>query len=245
MVILKTSAIACAVWLAVSASALACQDGWSSTSLGFCTPNVGGDGADLVSHYTREQAAQIYGPQLAAWIQTSRETALAGAHPIPPEVRRRLTGFVDEAILDLAWYKVGDAGSFNVAGLSLHFGDFNNANVRAVTLYDVIVFRDDSGVADLALWAHELYHVRQYRDWGYLDFGKRYVRNTSLVEDPAYNEENRWNASAQMRQQGAPLPTGFQNIPPGGPVAGAPNSGGAPAPSGAPRVCPAGRGHRC
>jgi hypothetical protein len=76
-------------WLSlqlIDASALACPDGWSSTSFGVCLMDVGGDVADVIDHYTREQAAQIYGPQLAAWIQASHETSLAGAEPIPPEI---------------------------------------------------------------------------------------------------------------------------------------------------------------
>jgi hypothetical protein len=74
---------------------------------------------------------------------------------------------VDEDILNRATFKVGDDGTLNLGGLVVQFGDQNeDGTIRAITLIDVIVFATEGDAADLDLWAHELFHVRQYRDWG-------------------------------------------------------------------------------
>jgi hypothetical protein len=173
-------------------------------------PDCTGDVCDAVEHQTDEMRAQTVGPALAAWVQASRDSAYATSQPIPALVRNRMRGFVSEEILDRARYKVGDNGFFNLGSITVQYGDYlPNNDPQAIVLIDVIVFADESLLSDLGLWAHELYHVQQYAEWGVFDFSLRYARNASAVEEPAYAEGERYNALAATGRWGAPMPTGF------------------------------------
>ncbi len=67
-------------------------------------------------------------------------------------------------------YAIGDVSPSGVAGFAIR-----NGNAAAVTLIDTVVFKDESYVGSLALWAHELHHVQQYKDWGLSGFAARYA----------------------------------------------------------------------
>lgn len=170
--------------------AAACQDGYTADSFGLCWPTIGGDIADTWERMDRERRAQTYGPGIATWLQGSRETAYPASQPIPADVRSQLTGFVPEDVLNRARYKVDDSGLINAAANILHI----NSNIAAVTLVDVIVFRNAiDAQSNYKLWAHELKHVRQYMDWGTLDFGRHSARNYEAeVEQPALDEGERY-----------------------------------------------------
>jgi hypothetical protein len=107
----------------------------------------------------------------------------------------------------IAQFKIGDAGVLNLAGLSIQYGDVN-----AVTLIDVIVFASEADAYNNpALWAHELTHVKQYRDWGLHSFAISYARNASDVEAPAYsvgNSFNQWRANNRFGPQTGPFSRG-------------------------------------
>jgi hypothetical protein len=66
-----------------------------------------------------------------------------------------------------------------------------NGAVRAVTLGDVIVFRDAHLAEDPLLWAHELTHVEQYRRWGVEAFATQYLQQAGVLEDEAITKANR------------------------------------------------------
>jgi len=137
-------------------------------------------GAEL-DRLRREASVETNAPILAAWLQQSRNNAIGGASPIPIHIRQRFTGFYDEDVLSRARYKVGDTGAVNLGNLALTYGDRS-----AIVLVDVIVFANAYDIQNnLALWAHELRHVQQYRDWGVLDFAKRYLRSWNGVENEA------------------------------------------------------------
>jgi hypothetical protein len=55
----------------------------------------------------------------------------------------------------------------------------------AMTLGDVILFRDVQGVADSLLWAHELTHVMQYTQLGITAFATRYLEQGWELEAEA------------------------------------------------------------
>jgi len=118
---------------------------------------------------------------LAQSITASRRSTLAaGAQPIPPAVRKALEGhFPDEVLDDVRW---------NLAGQRV---DLGSALVRwalnegAVTMDDVVVFSREQGSRSLALWAHELTHVLQYRELGVRDFARLYTTNWRLLEQRA------------------------------------------------------------
>jgi hypothetical protein len=99
-------------------------------------------------------------------------------------------------------YTIQDNGALNLAHLTFQLG---MGDATAITLIDVVVFRGPSEADDIALWAHELHHVDQYRDWGVRDFAISYARNSDVVEAPAYAKGNGyWAWAAQNRGRGGP-----------------------------------------
>ncbi|NKJ38734.1 DUF4157 domain-containing protein [Rhizobium sp. SG570] len=176
--------------------ASACPSGqYESCVLGACVclPEIGGDVGRGAEHLKNELKGQIGGPVLAPYIQQSRNDAMNGAMPIPPYVRQRLTGYASEDSMNRARYKIGDNGALNLGHLTMQMGW---GDPQAITLIDVIVFRGPSEANDIALWAHELVHVDQYRDWGLQGFALRYARNSNEVEAPAYAKGGGYNAWA-------------------------------------------------
>lgn len=128
-----------------------------------CLPKVDGDVAKEFERLKKETRAQLGGPALAAYIRQSRNDGINGARPIPQNLRAVLTGYVPEQTLDRARYKIQDNGALNLANLTLRMGI---GHVTAITLDDLIVFRGPGEATDPTLWAHELFHVDQYRTWG-------------------------------------------------------------------------------
>jgi len=66
---------------------------------------------------------------------------------------------------------------------------------EAVTLGDVIIFRDAQRAADPLLWAHELTHVEQYERLGMATFARQYLQQGWVLEQEAIA-----NASKIQRQ---------------------------------------------
>lgn len=139
-------------------------------------------------------------PVLASWITTSRNAAVAqGVETIPQPVREALAGYVPDAILDRVRWRVGGGDETSLQYNIVQFGD-----VRAVTLNDVVVFKDDREAHDSKLWAHEIKHVMQFADWGVAGFAKRYLENYEAVESEAADFRWEW-----MKRKGlTPPPSG-------------------------------------
>lgn len=168
--------------LPVAAQAGACPTGQIHVCLGascLCVP-------DPVR--VREDGLSMAATRLEAWLLQSRRAALrAGSEPIPLMIRAQLAPFYDEALLDSVRYRVGITDEMDAATVMLQ-----NPDVQAVTLVDVVVFRDAGAAAeDAALWAHELWHVQQYREWGSDGFAQCYTRDFQSVEGPAYEMQAR------------------------------------------------------
>ncbi|PMU10962.1 MULTISPECIES: DUF4157 domain-containing protein [unclassified Pseudomonas] len=166
--------------LEVPAQTNACPAGETQVCLDgcICLPDVGpllGPLADDIH--------QIAAPALAMWLTQARaDAASAGIQSIPPHIREQLLRWYDPSVLDAARYKVSDNGQFNAATAMLQ-----NPDVGAVTLIDIILFRDaQTAEQDIALWAHELKHVQQYLEWGVEGFAQRYTQDFNAVEAPAY-----------------------------------------------------------
>jgi hypothetical protein len=171
-----------------------CPSGTYKGLFGKCWPEVGGSVGQATEHVKNEIKAQSLGPILEAWINQSERTSSAGAQPIPPNIRQALTGYIDEASMDRARFKIGDSGVLNLAGLTVKYGDFFGGDVAAVTLNDVIVFGNaNDAYNNPALWAHELTHVGQFRDHGVRGFAIAYMRRPWDMEGPAYQKgDNFW-----------------------------------------------------
>ena len=167
-------------------------------------------GQDVANALNELQASLLTGPTLERAIVESRNTAINGARPIPPEIRQQLSGYASEDSMNRVRYKIGDNGFVNLARL-LEQGGL----ASAVTLIDVVVFRGPSEASDPALWAHELTHVDQYASWGVHSFAVQYARNANGVEDPAYAKgdgylawRQRTGSGLQIQQQGTPTAAG-------------------------------------
>jgi hypothetical protein len=164
----------------VSTAALACPAGQSEVCVVtcFCAPGNPGDMAPLL-----EGVNQMASTSLQQWILQSRSSMPASQlQPVPLHIRAQLEPYYDLRVLDTARYKVGDDREMNAATTLMQ-----NPDVEAVTLVDVIVFRSEEDAQNnVALWAHELHHVKQYLDWGVEDFARRYTRDYNSVEAPAY-----------------------------------------------------------
>jgi len=138
-------------------------------------------GADGLEPGSREQLV----PTVAAWVVSFRDDAIAlGAERVPPEIRDALLGHVPGEILDRVRWRIDS--ELAITGQNL----LQLGGVRAVTLDHVIVFADADEAADATLWAHELYHVMQYAEWGIDGFVDRYLADRSAVEHEAW--EFRW-----------------------------------------------------
>jgi hypothetical protein len=175
--------------LEVPAQASACPAGEKQVCLDscICLPDLG----PLLGPLP-DGIYQVAAPALALWLTQARaEAANAGVQPIPPHIREQLLRWYAPGILDAARYKISDNGQFSAATAMLQ-----NPDVGAVTLIDIILFRDAQvAEQDLALWAHELKHVQQYQEWGVGGFAQRYTQDFNAVEAPAYAiqvEVRRW-----------------------------------------------------
>ena len=133
---------------------------------------------------------------LRDWIVQSRHRLLAsGVEPIPLHIRAQLEPYFDSAVLDSVRFKVGDPVELNMAHTLMQ-----NPDVSAVTLVDVIVFRDAAEARDdVALWAHELKHVEQYRQLGVDQFAARYARDYRALEAPAYQLQGQVRQALKAR----------------------------------------------
>jgi hypothetical protein len=129
---------------------------------------------------------QITAGPLAAAIRAARNKHLAGARPLPQEVKRALTGLIPPQTLNIAKYCVGtvDITLPNFIGRGAQF----MGNDYAVVVDDIIVFNDDPpSFSDASFWwTHEVAHVDQYRRWGVEKFAFRYIRDLgSDIENEA------------------------------------------------------------
>ncbi|UCJ16054.1 DUF4157 domain-containing protein [Pseudomonas sp. MM211] len=174
--------------------ALACAPGETQVCLGgcICVPDPNG-----VLGPMQERAGTISAKALEAWILRSRASAARGGTlPIPFEIRRQLLPFYPAELLDAVRYKVGDTDELSAARNVMQ-----NPDIKAVTLVDIIVFRNaQMAEQDAALWAHELLHVQQYREWGSAGFAARYSRDFNAVEAPAYRRQA--EIARLLREQG-------------------------------------------
>lgn len=146
-------------------------------------------------------------PALADALAASRQAALAaGSEPIPPAIRRKLDGFFPTPMLARVRYRVG-------------WGDkrpplaplFLLPTTKAMTLDEVIVFRDRRSAEDIRIWVHELGHVEQYARWGVEGFAQRYVEDYQAVEDDAWAVFNRYDEWA--RAAGRLAATDYEPVP--------------------------------
>ena len=168
-------------WTNAGWAAETCPSGQSRVCVGvcFCAPTD-----DPLLNQANQMVAQL----LSQRIEQSRERVLAaGTQPVPLQIRVQLEPYFDLQVLDSARYRIGDENPANISHALLQ-----NPDVQAVTLVDVLVFRNaDAAQNDVALWAHELTHVQQYQALGIAEFTLRYSRDYVQIEAPAYQMQSR------------------------------------------------------
>lgn len=127
------------------------------------------------------------GGALALAIRQAKELARQDCQPVPPNIQQSLSPFIPPA-------------AFNGVCWSLYRGDFSLdslllgqefKDINAVTLEDVIVFKDSELASRPDLWAHEMIHVLQYRRLGVETFAYLYSSGASqAIENDAYSFQN-------------------------------------------------------
>jgi hypothetical protein len=139
-----------------------------------------------------EPSLQDYAARaLAHLLEAARAQAIAdGVRPIPPAVYRGLLGYFPPIVLQHVRYATGHTEGLSLPALAFTYGD-----AIAMTLGDVVLFRDERAAQnDLKLWAHELTHVMQYQRWGMEGFAEHYVQDSAAVEQEAYANADRFVA---------------------------------------------------
>jgi len=161
-------------------------------------PTVSGQLTNFTRGFMQVQtqySGNVISQTLAAALQRSRDTVRPDSQPIPEEVKRELIPFYSAEVLDNVRYTIGDTSQAGLAGFAIR-----NGRAAAVTLIDTVVFKDESYVGSLALWAHEIHHVQQYNDWGLSVFAARYAFGWNEVEAEAGARANAYVAWYRERK---------------------------------------------
>jgi len=174
-----------------------------------------------VRNVSREYMVETAGPVLAGLIQASRNDTLNGrVQDVPPDVRNIMARFYGFDIAAGIRFRIGQGGDLALASNAFRYGD-----AIAITLVDLIVFKDGQTAQDLSVWAHELQHVQQFRSWGLMDFSKRYVRDHQAVENDAYATQDKfraWAAANLSFGRGGSVAVNMPPIPQLSPICGTP-----------------------
>ncbi|NJO67843.1 MAG: DUF4157 domain-containing protein [Rhodospirillales bacterium] len=188
------------------------DDGWQQL-----TQAMFGDEATLpmalqiLRQVAGETAAKDAVPALTNALKRSQEAVIeAGTEPIPSRIRRKLDGFFAEELLDRVRYRIGwpqaNARATNSAAPLAPL--FLVPRIKAMTLPDIIVFRDSATANDIRIWVHELGHIQQYDRWGVEGFAERYVADFNGVEAEAWAVFDRFDTWA--RDQGRLSATDYE-----------------------------------
>lgn len=157
-------------------------------------PDVGGyikyviKNPDEIVKTFKNPVAGVIGMPIALAIADGRNTALKlGVYRIPEEIKAQLSMYFDQSLLNSVRYTVND----NLINNGLPQAVALNTQAGAITLINVIIFKNTGGSTNVDLWAHEMFHVRQYKELGLAKFAATLaitgVRGeNSAIEKPAY-----------------------------------------------------------
>ncbi len=162
---------------------------------------------DATGRTALDTGIEMLAATLANGLQASRDAARAsGTLPMPPHIRAALLTWYPAEVLEGVEYRIGAPTDATVQSLSIRYG-----HATAVTTIDTITFVEAfDATNNVALWAHEVKHVEQFRRWGLLDFARRYLRDHRAVEDEAYATaaafRAAYDAGAWRHAPAVPLP---------------------------------------
>jgi hypothetical protein len=135
---------------------------------------------------------------LALAIRHAKEQASYGAQPIPAGILQQLQAYFPADVLQSVRYNTFDGARIGLDNAVMML----NNDVVAITLEDIIVFRNGSEAQNVATWAHELTHVLQYRSRGIDTFANTYTSNAWVLENEARDNASRIMASLNAQSQG-------------------------------------------
>lgn len=133
-------------------------------------------------------------------IISGRNAVIAGnGKPIPEDIKVFLRRWYPDDLIDSVRY----TSNWGPLRSTLQAAQMTfNRKTGAIALINAVVFRDEELASSPALWAHELFHVQQYRAWGVFGFAKQWVDNSAPggpVEAPAYaRQEEAETVMAEM-----------------------------------------------
>lgn len=127
------------------------------------------------------------GSALAFAIRQAKAQALYSGRPIPANIMAALQPYFPADVLQSVRYTTLDNARIALDSAVMLL----NNDVVAITLEDVIVFRNGYEAQDIGTWAHELTHVLQYRSRGVETFANTYTTNAWVLENEARNNANR------------------------------------------------------
>ncbi|WP_353472895.1 hypothetical protein PVT71_02360 [Salipiger sp. H15] len=134
-----------------------------------------------------ETFQEAVGIPLAAALRQAHDALSPRAKPLPDDIKTALYAGFSHELVDRARYVETDVeGNLPaiINTLKTKIGETDGTN-HAVTVDDIIAFETVPSVLDIGFWAHELIHVRQYRDWGIDKFAAQYATNYKSVENEA------------------------------------------------------------
>jgi len=138
------------------------------------------------------------GVALAGAIRHAAAQARYGAQPVPDHIRQQLAPYIPVSILNKAMWNTFDG---NRITLDTQLMRACWDSIGAITLDNVVVFKQGASVNDASMWAHELTHVMQYDNMGVETFAFTYTYNWNELENPAYamqarvaNDRRRYDA---------------------------------------------------
>jgi hypothetical protein len=147
------------------------------------------------------------GVPVAIAIADGRRAALQnGVRPIPEEIKALLSPYFDRNLLNSVRYTAGKS-LFDglLQSVAIHVG------ANAITLVNVIVFKDAAFAGNAITWSHELYHVRQYKDLGLHGFAAQYTLDQKSIERPAYQFDELFRLLQRQRLVSNSLLVGLGN----------------------------------
>ena len=128
------------------------------------------------------------GPVLADAIRRGRDYAYPEGKAIPSAIRQKLAPFFSSALLRKVRYSTEWQNATSDGAL---YSLLLATGAEAVTLGEVIIFRDAQQAANPFLWAHELTHVEQYERLGVDGFAKQYLQQGWQMEQEAQAKANK------------------------------------------------------
>jgi hypothetical protein len=151
-----------------------------------------------------------YVPVATAIISARNAVVNSGGKRIPHQIKQKMRRWYSDDLLNsVRWTTNWGPLMSTIQSAQMSF----NSQTQAIALINAVIFRDDDAVNDLDTWAHELFHVQQYREKGVFGFAREWTNNSSVngpIEAPAYQRGREaakfYGSSSESLPSTAPVP---------------------------------------